>query len=199
MLGNFLMIKKNTVIFGGSFDPIHVGHMSLAAEVLEHGIAEEVWFMVSPQNPHKQNSRLSSENRRLDMVRLAIEGHKGFVACDFEFSLPRPSYTINTLDALSEHYPDRNFILLIGADNWSCFDCWYKPGEILDRYGIVVYPRGNEERPELPANVVWLQSRLYDVSSTMVRNAVSEGRSISGYVAPAVEQYIFENNLYTDL
>ena len=193
------MIKKNTVIFGGSFDPIHVGHMSLAAEVLEHGIAEEVWFMVSPQNPHKQNSRLSSENRRLDMVRLAIEGHEGFVACDFEFSLPRPSYTINTLDALSEHYPDRNFILLIGADNWSCFDRWYKPGEILDRYGIVVYPRGNEERPELPANVVWLQSRLYDVSSTMVRNAVSEGRSSSGYVAPAVEQYIFENNLYTDL
>jgi nicotinate-nucleotide adenylyltransferase len=193
------MIKKNTVIFGGSFDPIHIGHTSLAAEVLGHGIAEEVWFMVSPQNPHKSSGSLSSEEHRLNMARLAIEGHDGFIACDFEFSLPRPSYTINTLDALSECYPDRNFILLIGADNWNCFGRWHRSGEILGRYGIVVYPRDSEERPELPGNAVWLPSRLYDVSSTMIRDAVSKGCSISEYVAPAVEQYIYENNLYNNL
>ena len=116
------MNKVKTVIFGGSFDPVHVGHLSLASEVCSSGLADEVWFLVSPQNPHKQQSSLSDENVRLQMVCLAVEGNDKFKACDFEFTLPRPSYTINTLKALEENYPDREFILLIGADNWEKFD-----------------------------------------------------------------------------
>lgn len=196
MLRNFLMNKKRTVIFGGSFDPIHVGHLSLASEVCRRGLASEVWFMVSPHNPHKEQSRLSDENVRLEMVRLAVEGHEEFKACDFEFSLPRPSYTINTLRELEKRYPKREFILLVGADNWNVFDKWYRAGEILERYEIIVYPRDTSEAPPLPPGVTWLPAGLLDVSSTMIRNAVACGDSIKNMVPATVEQYINNNNLY---
>lgn len=190
------MTKKKTVIFGGSFDPVHVGHLALARAVCEHGLAREVWFMVSPQNPHKCDNRLTDESMRLRMVQLAVQGNPSFKACDFEFGLPRPSYTVNTFAALEEAYPDREFMLLIGADNWEKFDRWYKAGEILARYGIIVYPRGDGNAPQLPANVVWLPAKLYDVSSTAVRNAVVAGKGISGLVTPEVERFIVENELY---
>lgn len=190
------MNKKKTVIFGGSFDPIHNGHLALAAEVLERGVASEVWFMVTPQNPHKQGLSLSDEQERLRMVNLAIDGKKGFKACDFEFYLPRPSYTLNTLCALDEAYPDREFSLLIGADNWDKFDQWYKGDEILARYGVVVYPRGGEEQPPLPPGVEWLPAKLHDVSSTMVRNIVAAGGDISNLVPRAVGAYIKDKKMY---
>ena len=190
------MSKIRTVIFGGSFDPIHVGHLSLASEVCSSGLADEVWFLVSPQNPHKQQSSLSDENVRLQMVCLAIEGNGKFRASDFEFTLPRPSYTINTLKALEENYPDREFILLIGADNWEKFDKWYKHEEILERYKVVVYPRDNSNAMAVPEGVVWLPAKQYDVSSTQIRDLVKNGNSISALVHPAVENYIKENKLY---
>ena len=90
---------SRVAIFGGSFDPIHNGHLALAGEVLSRGLAGEVWFMVTPQNPHKQGSTLSDEQLRLQMVQLAVDGKPGMVACDFEFALPRPSYTLHTLNA----------------------------------------------------------------------------------------------------
>ena len=190
------MEKIKTVIFGGSFDPVHVGHISLATEVVKTGLANEVWFMVSPQNPHKEQCNLSDENVRLRMVEAAIEGNGHFKACDFEFGLPRPSYTINTLSALEESFPDREFILLVGADNWEKFDRWYKHDEILDKYGIIVYPRGNSAVPELPVGVTWLSAELHDISSTQIRGLVSNGKTISGLVPAAVEDFINRNNLY---
>ena len=196
LLRNFLMEKIRTVIFGGSFDPIHVGHLSLASEVVASGLADEVWFLVSPQNPHKEACRLSDENVRMQMVQLAIEGNEKFKASDFEFTLPRPSYTINTLSALEKAFPDREFVLLIGADNWEKFDRWYRHEEILARYEIIVYPRENSLKPELPAGVTWLSAKLHDVSSTQIRELVAKDCSISGLVVPAVEKFINQNNLY---
>ena len=196
LLRNFLMEKIRTVIFGGSFDPIHVGHLSLASEVVALGLADEVWFLVSPQNPHKEACRLSDENVRMQMVQLAIEGNEKFKASDFEFTLPRPSYTINTLSVLEKAFPDREFVLLIGADNWEKFDRWYRHEEILARYEIIVYPRENSLKPELPAGVTWLSAKLHDVSSTQIRELVAKGCSISGLVVPAVEKFINQNNLY---
>lgn len=190
------MEKIRTVIFGGSFDPIHVGHLSLASEVVASGLAGEVWFLVSPQNPHKEACRLSDENVRMQMVQLAIEGNEKFKASDFEFTLPRPSYTINTLSALEKAFPDREFVLLIGADNWEKFDRWYRHEEILARYEIIVYPRENSLKPELPAGVTWLSAKLHDVSSTQIRELVAKGCSISGLVVPAVQVFIDKNNLY---
>ena len=196
LLKSFLMEKVKTVVFGGSFDPIHVGHVSLAAEVVKTGLADEVWFMVSPQNPHKQLCNLSDENVRFRMVALAIEGNGSFKASDFEFGLPRPSYTINTLSELERNFPDREFSLLVGADNWEKFDRWYKHDELLARYRIIVYPRDNSNRPELPEGVTWLSAELHDISSTRIRSMVAAGESISGLVAPAVEEFIKSNNLY---
>lgn len=190
------MNKIRTVIFGGSFDPIHTGHLSLATEVCRVGLADEVWFMVSPQNPHKQQCDLSDENIRLQMVQLAIEGREKLVASDFEFTLPRPSYTINTLSALEDAYPNREFILLVGADNWEKFDKWYRHDEILSRYRIIVYPRDNSEVPVVPEGVVWLPAELHDISSTQIRQLVKSDCSISGMVVPAVEEFIKEKNLY---
>lgn len=188
--------KKRTVIFGGSFDPVHTGHLSLAGEVCSKGLANEVWFMVSPQNPLKQGTGLTDENERLRMVQLAIEGNPCFCASDFEFHLPRPSYTINTLTALEKAFPDREFLLLIGADNWEKFDRWYKGDEILSRYGVIVYPRGNEAVPELPDGVTWLRAELRDVSSTMIREKIARGDSIDGLVPDAVRDYIEMKKIY---
>lgn len=190
------MNKQRVVIFGGSFDPIHVGHVSLAAEVVHAGLAAEVWFMVSPQNPHKKDSTLSDENLRLQMVQLAIAGNEHFKACDFEFNLPRPSYTYNTLSQLEKHYPDKEFVLLVGADNWEKFDKWYKGDEILKKHELIVYPRGDEEQPQLPQGVTWLHAKLYDVSSTKVRTAVMNSEDIAEYVSPAVAEFIKEKKLY---
>lgn len=189
-------MTKRTVIFGGSFDPIHIGHLALASEVCARGLACEVWFMVSPQNPHKQGMGMTDENVRLSMVQLAVEDNPLFKACDFEFALPRPSYTVNTLAALEKQFPCREFCLLIGADNWEKFDCWYKGDEILSRYGVIVYPRGNDVVPAMPANAVWMPAVLHDVSSTAIRAAVAAGESISGLVPVAVEQFIKEKGLY---
>ena len=188
--------RIKTVVFGGSFDPIHNGHIALAREVLSRGMAQEVWFMVSPQNPHKIDSRLTDENVRLRMVQRAIGKEIGFVACDFEFSLPRPSYTLRTLDALEKAYPDRCFTLLVGADNWAKFDKWYKGDEIVRRFGLVVYPRGGESVPGLPQGVVWLDASLHDVSSTQIRDILVSGGDVSPFLPPAVHEYIIENKLY---
>lgn len=190
------MRKRRTVIFGGSFNPVHIGHTSLAREVVERGLGDEVWFMVTPQNPHKQDKELIDETIRLQMVQLAIDGESRFKACDFEFAMPRPSYTIHTLNALEKEFPDRQFILLVGADNWAKFDRWYSYEEILSRYSLIVYPRGCDVAPLLPANVRWLSSELYDISSTMVRNMIVEGKDFSKYVSPLVFEFINENNLY---
>ena len=183
-------------IFGGSFDPIHYGHLALAGEVLSRGLAAEVWFMVTPQNPHKQDCVLSDERLRLQMVQQAVKDNRGMKACDFEFSLPRPSYTLNTLTALSAAYPEKEFSLLIGADNWEKFDRWYKGDEIIARHDVIVYPRGDEAEPSLPRGVQWLPAKLYNVSSTMIREAVRAGEDISSFVPPAVASFINEKKMY---
>lgn len=190
------MSKIPTVIFGGSFDPVHIGHLALAREVCDRGLACEVWFMVSPQNPHKTDMRLTPEEVRLRMVQLATAGDSRLKACDFEFSLPRPSYTVHTLEALRCAYPSREFILLIGADNWENFHKWYRWEDILAHHRIIVYPRGSEEQPSLPQRVQWLRSALYDVSSTQVREAVAAGIDASAMLAPQVYEYIREQKLY---
>lgn len=190
------MEKLRTVIFGGSFDPIHLGHTSLAAEVLKKGLAAEVWFLVSPLNPLKQDCKISDEKARFCMAQLATEADSRFVASDFEFALPRPSYTLHTLKALECAFPEREFVLLIGSDNWDKFGSWYRCDEILARYSIIVYPRGCSKPQELPCGVTWLESPLLDVSSTAVRVAIACGEDFSKYLDPKVAEYIKTNKLY---
>jgi nicotinate-nucleotide adenylyltransferase len=190
------MDRIRTIVFGGSFDPVHIGHLSLAREVLRCGLAGEVWFMVSPRNPLKMDVNLTDEQLRYEMVQLALENETGMRASDFEFHLPRPSYTLNTLNKLSEAFPDREFTLLVGADNWEKFDLWYKGDEIVGKYGLVVYPRDKEDVPQLPDGVRWLDAQLHDISSTQVRSMVANGEDISPFVPQKVVDFIKDNRLY---
>ena len=135
---------KRVGIFGGSFNPIHLGHTALAAYICEQGLVDEVWLMVSPQNPLKQNRELLDEQERLTMARLATAPYPTLKACDFEFRLPRPSYTYHTLQALRKAYPNCEFSLIIGEDNWQCFSRWYRGKDIARETPIIVYPRGSE-------------------------------------------------------
>ena len=171
-------------IFGGSFNPIHNGHIALAKAFLEKENLNEVWFFVSPQNPFKVNQQLFADHLRLELVRKAIADNPHFRASDYEFQLPKPSYTWNTLQHLSHDYPTHRFTLLVGGDNWAAFDRWYHAEDILSNYKIVVYPRRGQEidKSTLPTNVSLLQTPLIDVSSTDVRQRVEQGEDISKLV-----------------
>ena len=171
-------------LFGGSFNPIHNGHISLAKQLKEKAGLDEVWLMVSPQNPLKQEQDLLNDELRLQMARLAVENVEGIVVSDYEMHLPKPSYTWNTLQALSKDYPDEEFVLMIGGDNWQLFDRWYRAEDIKANYEIVVYTR----TPSDPGYI--------DISSTDIRRRIREGRGIRRLVPKAVADYIKENKLY---
>ena len=190
------MIK--TGIFGGSFNPIHNGHISLARQLREKAGLDEVWLMVSPQNPLKATTDLLDDKIRMTMARLAVEGLEGIVASDYEMLLPKPSYTWNTLEALRRDYPDREFVLMIGGDNWALFDKWYHAADILQNYQIVVYPRLDNYpvRKELPVSVTIVEAELLNISSTEIRQRIREGRSIQEMVAPSVEAFIKQEGYY---
>lgn len=177
-------MKKKTGIFGGSFNPIHNGHLSLALQLKKQAGLDEVWLMVSPQNPLKEPGDLLDDELRLEMARLAVENVEGIVVSDYEMHLPKPSYTWNTLQALSKDYPDHEFVLMIGGDNWQLFDRWYRAEDIKANYRIVVYTR----TPGDPGFI--------DISSTDIRRRIREGRGIRRLVPKAVADYIKEHKLY---
>lgn len=187
-----------TAIFGGSFNPIHIGHLALANYLCEYGWVDEVWFMVSPQNPFKQQQELMDDQTRLQLVEAAVAEYPHFHASDFEFGLPRPSYTVNTLARLAEAYPERDFYLIIGADNWTAFDRWKSPEEILQKYHLLVYPRpGYAINPDsLPENVQAVDSPLLEISSTFIRNSLATGKDIRYFLHPEVYRLINEKGLY---
>ena len=188
-----------TAVFGGSFNPVHYGHINLAKEILRQDLADEVWLMVSPRNPLKQQADLLDEQTRLRLARLALADVPGVFASDDEFSLPRPSYTWKTLDALRSKYPDRAFFLVIGGDNWQLFPRWARADYIIANYPIIVYPRPGYDLDEqsLPLSVRVLRSvPLFPYSSTEVRAALRSGADVSAMVPPEIEKAIKLEKLY---
>lgn len=187
-------------IFGGSFDPIHVGHVELARYALEHGGLDEVWLMVSPRNPLKPHATVATNEQRLTMARLATEGIKGIEVSDFEFSLPVPSYSWLTLTKLRESYPDIQFRLIIGGDNWADFERWKNPDLIREQFGVLVYPRPGEALPSPPSGVTILkEAPRMTVSSTEIRELLHNHHSkerLRKILNPAVFDYIISHNLY---
>ena len=185
-------------IFGGSFNPVHNGHIELARRLLTLAGLDEVWFVVSPQNPFKRNEKLLDDALRLEMVRLALADEPRMAASDCEFRLSRPSYMWHTLQSLAKDYPEREFVLLIGADNWARFDQWYAAREIIANHRIVVYPReGTPLNPaSFPPNVTLADIGLVPGSSTEVRRRIACGQPIDGLVPPVVAEFIRKNKLY---
>ena len=186
----------NIGIFGGSFNPIHNGHIMLAKKIKELARLDEVWFVVSPHNPLKESDGLMPDEERLHLVETALKDEPGLVASNYEFHLPRPSYMLHTLQNLSKDFPKDKFTLIIGADNWLCFDKWYGYKEILSNYDIVVYPREGAQinANELPHNVRLIDTGLYSVSSTQIREMTREGRSIKHLVPECVARFMKQKN-----
>ena len=190
-------MKKRTGIYGGSFNPIHLGHVSLAKALAESSLVDEMWLLVSPQNPFKANTNLLDDETRLRLTRLAVSDVPGVEVCDREFSLPRPSYMFNTLTVLSREHPDREFVLVIGADNWERFPDWYRSSDILAAYRVIIYPRPGFVLPDVPKGVTIADTPLLDISSTAIRCRIANDPDYDGEgLPPAVWKEIKATGLY---
>jgi len=187
-------------IYGGSYNPIHIGHTSLAKSLVEQGLVDEVWLLVSPLNPLKQDTQkeYADYDDRLRMAELACEGINGLKVSDFENHLPVPSYMVNTLAELQKAYPQHTFSLVIGADNWEGFHRWYKSDEIIANYNLLVYNRPGYELDEanLPSTVKVVDTPLYDISSTEIREAIKKGEEPTKWLSPKVFDYIRLKSIY---
>jgi nicotinate-nucleotide adenylyltransferase len=172
-------------LFFGSFNPIHIGHLIIANLVKETTSVQEVWFIVSPQNPFKKNKGLLHEFDRIDMVRAAIADDYSLRALDIEFNMPKPSYTIDTLVRLHEKYPEHHFKLIIGEDNLGSFPRWKNHDQILNLYGLIVYPRPNAAESTLVnhSNVQLIEAPKMDISATLIRKLIRADKSIK-YLVP---------------
>ena len=185
-------------ILGGSYNPIHNGHLAIARGMIERAIVDKVMLMVSPQNPIKSPDSLLPEDLRFQLAVKACENERGIQASNFEFSLPRPSYTWQTLCALRNAHPENEYVLLIGADNWNIFSKWYRSKDIIENFKIAIYPReGIEISPtSLPPGVKYVSMPLHKISSTEIREKVSRGKDISAYVPRTLLKDI--TNLYKE-
>lgn len=183
-------------LFFGSFNPIHIGHLIIANTMAEQ--LDRIWFVVSPQNPFKKNKSLLHEFDRLTMVEKAIQNHHKFEVTDVEFTMPKPSYTIDTLVYLVEKHPQHDFVLLIGSDNLERFTHWKNYKKILDDFGLLVYPRPGAVTSDLidHPKVNLVEAPLLDISATYIRKCVKEGRSLKYLLPEAVASYIDQQQYY---
>ncbi|MGC3945853.1 MAG: nicotinate (nicotinamide) nucleotide adenylyltransferase [Chryseolinea sp.] len=187
-------------LFFGSFNPIHVGHLIIANLMAESSDLKKVWFVVSPQNPLKPAKGLLHEFDRYDMVRAAAFDNYKLEVSDVEFHLPKPSYTIHTLVHLQEKHPDKEFKVIMGEDNLANFTRWKNYRQILDHYGLYVYPRPGTQLSELRShpNVTVVEAPLLDISATFIRDRIRKGQSVRYLVPDAVEEMIRAKGFYLD-
>ncbi|MCU0471195.1 MAG: nicotinate (nicotinamide) nucleotide adenylyltransferase [Arcicella sp.] len=185
-------------LFFGSFNPIHIGHLIVANVMATTTDLDQVWFVVSPQNPFKKNNTLLHEFDRLTMVEKAIADNAKFKVTDIEFSMPKPSFTIDTLIRLQEKHPQHEFRLIIGGDNLAQFPNWKNHDRILEYFGLYVYPRPNSIKSDLEnhANVKMVNAPSLDISATFIRECLKNGKSIHYMVPESVEEYIHWKKFY---
>jgi nicotinate-nucleotide adenylyltransferase len=185
-------------LFFGSFNPIHIGHLIIANAMAENTDLKKVWLVVSPQNPLKPSKGLLHEFDRYDMAKAAVADHYKIEVSDVEFHLPKPSYTIHTLAHLTEKYPDKEFKVIIGEDNLESFTKWKNHEQILEQFGLYVYPRPNVTNSDLKRhpNVKVVEAPLLDISATYIRNCIKNNKSIRYLVPEAVETTIRLKGFY---
>lgn len=187
-------------IFGGSFNPIHSGHAIIAHHIISSGAVDRLWLMVSPVNPLKVGlEQQVADTDRLRMVEMVTRPLENVETSAFEFTMPKPSYTIDTLNALQSKFPDDEFYLVTGADNWVIFDRWRNSEEILAKYHLLVYPRLGYDvviPEELRDRVTLVDAPIIELSSTAVRERLAQGLSARYYVPDEVLSYIERKGLY---
>jgi len=185
-------------LYFGSFNPIHNGHLIIAQHFLEETDLEKIWFVVSPQNPFKQNHSLLNEYHRLFLVQKAIEGETNMKAVDIEFSLPKPSYTIDTMTYLEEKYPENQFCIIMGSDSFQNLEKWKSGSLIMTRYPIYIYVRSGFEvdQKKITENIVVLKAPLLDISASLIRKKIGEGKSVRYLIPDSVNEEIVNAGYY---
>lgn len=189
---------RRTALFFGSFNPIHVGHLIIANCMLQQEDVDEVWFVVSPQNPLKERATLLANHHRMQMVLRAIDDNYRLRACDIEMKLPVPSYTVVTLAALGEKYPEREFCLIMGSDNLESFERWRNYEYILEHYRLLVYPRPGSEHCQLTTHpsVTMVDVPTMNISSSYIRKQIAEGKDVRYLLTEPVYKYLTEMHFY---
>lgn len=185
-------------IYGGSFDPIHMGHAIVANFVSQCNVVDEVWLMVSKRNPLKSHGTFASDSDRMEMARMVAKKCKNVKVSDLEMSMPVPSYTIDTLLELKKRYPENDFKIIIGSDNLENFRKWKNSERIIKEFGLIIYPRPGYPLPvEEPAGMTFLNGAPeFSISSSLIREYISSGWNINYFVPVAVSDYIMKNQLY---
>ena len=195
-----MTLKKRIGLYFGTFNPIHIGHLTIANHMVEFSDLDEVWLVVTPHNPHKKKKTLLDDIQRLSMVRMAVEDYPKLKASTIEFDLPQPNYTVNTLAHLEEEYPGFNFCLIMGEDNLKSFHKWKNYEVILERYAIYVYPRVSEGFPEPEIlshpKITKVNAPIMELSSTFIRNSLKEGKNIRPMLPEKVWLYMDEMHFY---
>ncbi len=202
------MDGKQILLYFGSFNPVHIGHLLIAQEALIRTAADELWFVVSPQNPLKKSNELISEKHRKKMLEIAIKNYNlhQMMASDIEFELPRPSYTANTLRVLTKTYPSNRFGMLIGGDNLQTFHRWKEYEYILEHIPIFVYARTSPSQEKISEAVLkhphlhfWENIPLLDISSSQIRQNIHRGQPYDLFLPYGVATYIRDYGLYRDI
>ena len=192
---------KKIGLFFGSFNPIHIGHLILANYILENSDMDELWFVVSPQNPFKDKKSLLKDHNRLDMVQLAIKNYPNMRASSVEFSLPKPSYTIDTLAYLHEKYPDYSFALIMGEDNLNGLAKWKNSENLIANHQIIVYPRAFEGEKKdheylQHENISLIKAPVIEISATEIRSMIKAGKNVRPMLPPEVFEYLDGSAFY---
>jgi nicotinate-nucleotide adenylyltransferase len=187
----------NIGLYFGSFNPVHTGHLIIANHILNETEIQKIWFIISPQNPFKQESSLLNEYHRLHLLRLATEDDTRIKASDIEFSLPKPSYTINTLTYLAEKHPEHTFSIIMGSDSYQNLHKWKNYEAIVKHYAIYIYMRpGFEVKNNLNAKLCILDAPLLQISATQIRKYIAEGKSVRYMVPDKVLEEIERGRYY---
>ena len=190
---------KVTGLYFGSFNPIHIGHLAIANYLVEFTEIDQLWFVVSPHNPHKKKANLLNDYDRLELAHRAVGDDMRLKVSDIEFFLPKPSYTVDTLAYLKDRNPNRHFKILMGSDNLENFHKWKNYETIVENYGVIVYPRPGFEASKMKThkNITLAENvPLMETSSSFIRNAVKEGKDVRYFLPPKVWEYIDEKGFY---
>ena len=191
-------LKLQVGLYFGTYNPIHIGHLAIANYMVEFTEIDQLWFVVSPHNPHKKKANLLDDYQRLEMVHLAVDGDDRFRVSNIEFTLPKPSYTVDTLAYLKDKHPEYEFKILMGSDNLENFHKWKNYETIIENYGAIVYPRPEFDKTGYKPhpNILLTDAPLMDISSTFIRKAIQQGKDVRHYLPSKTWDYLEEMNFY---